>query len=397
MKPRLIILLFAFCVAQNMKAQITSLGLVEECDISSVDLKGAMRFVPELSFVDDYLYVATPKGLYRYLCDGSEESAGWEKLPLTDQLVLTFVVRDDTLIALTRDELLVSLDGGMTTRSLPVEDVTDNGKKPLLGMAVHPHDANKIFVSSELKLMHTHDGGTTWKDICYDDGSPVLLTRLFYNPHDVNQLVGYYNKGYWPIATSMRYSHNGGFEWNPVDVAVGGELWVTSYSETYNIAFHPTMENRIILCGLCCYGISEDGGASWTGIFNTELNQLAANLTDIVYDKRNPDILYGLGIRYSNSGITVIQRSTDGGYTWEEIFNKTIAPKGHAISFDMKDNLLALYTGNGIYLLDVDAVDTSVSPIVNDENESTYYDIQGRKVAHPTRGIYIKDGRKVVF
>lgn len=395
MKTRLMIVLLAFCVARGMMAQITSLGLAEECDLSSVDLKGAMEFVPELSFVDNSLYVATPKGLYRYLCDGSRDSAEWEKLPLTDQLVLTFVVRDDTLIVLTRDELLVSLDGGVTAKSLPVEEATDSGKKPLRGMAVHPHDANRIFVSSALKLMYTHDGGTTWEEICYDDGSRILLTRLFYNPHNVNQLVGYYNVAQW--ASHLRYSHNGGLRWSPVDIATGGELWDKGYSETYNIAFHPILENRIILCGSNSYGISEDGGASWTGIFNTELDQLAAYLTDIVYDKRNSDILYGLDTKYTQSGITVILRSTDGGYTWEEIFYETIAPKGHAISFDMRDNLLALYTGNGIYLLDVDAIDTSVSPIVNDGSESVYYDLTGRKVSHPTRGIYIKDGRKVVM
>ena len=27
--------------------------------------------------------------------------------------------------------------------------------------------------------------------------------------------------------------------------------------------------------------------------------------------------------------------------------------------------------------------------------DSPYYDLQGRKVANPTRGIYIKDGKKV--
>ena len=395
MKPRLIILLFVFCVAQGMTAQITPLGLVKESDLSAVDRQGVMEFVPELSFVGDYLYVATPKGLYRYLCDESEDPAEWEKLPLTDQLVLTFVVRDDTLIVLTRDELLVSLDGGMTAKSLPVEEATDSGKKPLRGMAVHPHDANRIFLSSALKLMYTHDGGTTWEEICYDDGSRILLTRMFYNPHNVDQLVGYYNVVQW--ASHLKYSHNGGFGWSSVDIAAGGELWDKGYSETFNIAFHPTMEDRIIICGSNSYGISEDGGASWAGIFHTELNQLAAYLTDVVYDKRNPEILYGIPFQYTSSGITVIQRSTDGGYTWEEIFKESIVPEGHAISCDMKDNLLALYTDNGIYLFDVDAIDTSVSPIVSDGSESACYDLMGRKTIHPTRGIYIKDGRKVMF
>ena len=40
----------------------------------------------------------------------------------------------------------------------------------------------------------------------------------------------------------------------------------------------------------------------------------------------------------------------------------------------------------------------SVDDIYMDFNSVTpYYDLMGRPVANPTRGIYIKDGRKVVI
>ena len=39
----------------------------------------------------------------------------------------------------------------------------------------------------------------------------------------------------------------------------------------------------------------------------------------------------------------------------------------------------------------------SVDDIERESIDAAYYDLMGRKVAHPTRGIYIKDGRKVVF
>jgi len=39
----------------------------------------------------------------------------------------------------------------------------------------------------------------------------------------------------------------------------------------------------------------------------------------------------------------------------------------------------------------------SVAPSVVNKFPTPYYDLQGRKVANPTRGIYIKDGRKVVI
>lgn len=42
-------------------------------------------------------------------------------------------------------------------------------------------------------------------------------------------------------------------------------------------------------------------------------------------------------------------------------------------------------------------LDTSISPIVAPNTDTPYYDLQGRPVANPTRGIYIKNGRKVVL
>ena len=39
----------------------------------------------------------------------------------------------------------------------------------------------------------------------------------------------------------------------------------------------------------------------------------------------------------------------------------------------------------------------SVAPSVVNRAPTPYYDLQGRKVANPTHGIYIKDGRKVII
>ena len=393
MRPRFIIMLFAFCVAQGITAQITPLGLVEESNLSAVDKKGAMYFVPELSFVDDYLYVATPKGLYRYLCDESGSEAEWEKLPLTDKLVLDFEVRGDTLIVLTREQLLFSSDGGKTTQSISIEEVNDSGKWALSGMAIHPYNVQQMYATCGAKLMRTQNGGVTWEEICYDDGSHIQMTRLFYNPHNPNSIIGFYNKGFTPHYGHLLFSHDGGSAWE----SGKGKYTGNNTSEIHNIAFHPTIEDRVFVCGSSVYGLSEDSGASWTGIFEPEWGQCVVFITDIIYDSHNFDILYGAEM-FPNEGATTVVYSTDGGYTWETFFSESIVPKGHVLAMDMKDNLLALYTfSGGIYLLDVDAINTSVSPIVDDGSESAYYDIQGRKITHPTRGIYIKDGRKVVI
>ena len=391
MKSRLYTLFLALFLTQGMTAQLTSLGLVEESDIAAAEMDGIkylyMHYIPELSFVDDYLYVATPNGLYRCLYRTLSE---WEKLPLTDEAVLDFEVRQDTVIALTRNQLLYSLDDGKTVNTIPRTDVMGESVWLLEGMAVHPNNAMQIYVTDGVKLMCTHNGGATWEEMINE--KQIELTRLFYNPHDANQLVGFYNISAIDCVT-MYYSQDGGEHWvSPEGNCVDGNI-----AEIHNVTFHPTIKERAAVCGIGVYGLSHDGGASWAGVFKPN-GKCVVSITDVQFDMRNPDILYGAERDLRHKGTTTVLRSTDGGYTWDEFFSESVAPNAHVLSFDMKDNLLALYTyAGGIYLLDVDAVDTAVAPVMNGEGTAPYYDLMGRKVTQPTRGIYIKEGRKVVI
>ena len=391
MKSRLFPLFLALFLTQGMTAQLTSLGLVEESDIAAAEEDGIkylyMHYIPELSFVDDYLYVATPNGLYRCLYKAFSE---WERLPLTDEAVLDFEVRGDTLIVLTRNQLLYSLNDGETANTISRTDIMGESIWLLEGMAVHPNNAMQIYVTDGAKLMHTHDGGSKWEGASNEE--QIGLTRLFYNPHDANQLVGYYNISAIDCVT-MFYSPNGGAHWvSPEGNCVDGNI-----AEIHNVTFHPTIKERAAVCGIGVYGLSYDGGASWTGVFKPN-GKCIVSITDVLFDMRNPDILYGAERDLRHEGTTTVLRSTDGGYTWDEFFSESVAPKAHVLSFDMKDNLLALYTyAGGIYLLDVDAIGTSISPVVSGGGTAPYYDLMGRKVTQPTRGIYIRDGRKVVI
>ena len=62
------------------------------------------------------------------------------------------------------------------------------------------------------------------------------------------------------------------------------------------------------------------------------------------------------------------------------VYSRSIDQYGNASNWTMKK----------IHLMNIDSI---AAP----ENHSPYYDLQGREVARPTRGIYIKDGRKVVI
>ena len=262
----------------------------------------------------------------------------------------------------------------------------------LEGMAVHPYNAMQLFVTNGIQLMHTYNGGSEWEETDY--GKPVGFNRLFYNPHNASKIIGFYNVSSVARGVRLRFSHDGGDNW---EYAKGHFKIEGSPAEVLNVDFHPTDENKAAICGENIYAFSDDNGITWNGVFGSN-GRCVASITDVQFDMRNPDILYGAEDNYHYEGTTTVLRSTDGGYTWEKFFNESITTNGTVLSLDMKDNLLALYTyAGGIYLLDVDAVNASVAPVVNEEGTAPYYDLMGRKVAQPTRGIYIREGRKVVI
>lgn len=398
MKTCIASLLLMFFIAQGLMAQLISLGLVEESNIEKEIPNGIKRgyfyFTPELQFVsDNQLYAGTPNGLYR--CNISSPNAvKWEKLPITDDIIEDFEIRGDTVIVLSRKELLLSIDGGMTAlRRFSDTVFLDSAYiRELHNIAVHPNDAKRFYVAHGISyLSYTDDLGLSWSKI-----SDTGLTDLYYSPHDPMNLVGYGNNKMYD-ATGAYVSTDGGLNWEYARRISG------TIGETYRIAFHPADSNKLVVCGNGVYALSDDGGASWSRTYLAGYEQdkrQTAYLFDVVYDARNPDTLYGAnmytGFELDTDTMKVV-RSTDGGITWSEFFAAQMTNKGNLLRMDIKENLLALYTSaNGIYLLDVDAVDTSIPAMKNEEMITTpYYDLQGRPVESPTRGIYIKDGKKI--
>jgi hypothetical protein len=102
----------------------------------------------------------------------------------------------------------------------------------------------------------------------------------------------------------------------------------------------------------------------------------------MIYDPRNPDILYGADLTalYETDKKTRILRSTDGGFSWDAFY--TIEDMAFVKSMSMHDNLLAIAIGNGdIYLLDVDAVGKRT-------DSKPYLVTEGKEWAICTTGAY---------
>ncbi len=338
--------MLSLCITQVMMAQLTSLGLVEESELVSkwsAIKEGALGFVPKLSFNGDYLYAATPNGLFR---SSSASLDKWEKLPFTDELVVDFAVHEDTLIAISRNELFVSVDNGQTVKALSKIELMGDDIS-LQGVAVSPTDAKEVIVTNGYRLAVTHDGGAQWSMV-----EDVHLTKLYYNPLETNSFIGFNN------STAINecyyyYSTDGYSQWKDSEHFYEG---LGNIAELYDIAFHPTQKGRVIACGLGRYSISDSHGASWTHICDSRYSPIV-NVTDVEYDKRDPDILYAADMTAKYTNQLTILRSTDGGYTWDNFYS--VAGEGaHALSISLQDNQLAIYTySKGIFLLDVDAVE----------------------------------------
>lgn len=370
MKTRVFHFFLLLFFVQGAMAQLTSLGLVEEVHCAVKPYAP----LPLLEVSDNYLYASTSKGLYRYALDGAEE---WEQVIATDEYVSDFAVRGDTVIVSTVNQLYISYDGGTAVNTVTMERIYDGFLAEIsidrkgAGVGMHPYNAKHVYVAHSGCVAYTGDGGLTWsriKDV--GDGSACDLS---YNPLDTLQIVGYMNNNrYWTGHICMSLDGGKSFE------SYGdGQVYIMG------ILFHPTDKNKLIAYGDVYY-MTNGSPDDW----NRSPSADTRTLMDVVYDPYNPETLYGVTA-------ASVKRSTDGGFTWSEIYNmQGIATS--LVSIAIHDRTLYLCTSDkGVYALDLTAA--SMSPLIEDEGAPVYYDLQGRKVTNPTRGIYIKDGKKVAI
>jgi len=404
MKTRSLTICVALCLAQGIMAQHISLGLADESSIyKAVSEHGInrpfMNYIPQIGFIGDELYVATPKGLF--VKNVSDNSLEWNKLSVTDTLVVDFAVRGDTMSVLTCDTLYLSTDRGRSYSTTPLETIIGDDpydSRKLYHVSLHPNDARRIYVAYQ-GVSHSSDFGKSWQKLpdrieVSGFGMSYAPVGVLYNPNDPTNMIAYCNIAAYN-GSDLFYSCDAGASWS---ISFFGESIV---SEIYRVAFHPTDKNKMIVCGLGTYLMQEQQGQRLENIYRPDdryQSNLLVNLYDVIYDTRNPNILYGADIVPIEDKNIVILRSTDGGLSWEEFYRIECKDYDYASRLAIKDNMLAIYSyASGIYLLDVDAVETSVPTIEKDISDTPYYDLQGRKVANPTRGIYIKDGKKVIL
>ncbi|MCM1532079.1 MAG: T9SS type A sorting domain-containing protein [Bacteroides sp.] len=288
-------------------------------------------YSPKLRLYGDTLYVPTTTGLYRKCLSDTNSvmsRVGFEGLSVVD-----IVKQGECIMALLYGNpqagarcLFLSEDGGRTCRDItyPLQETIRRAEiefglptENTFRLLVNPLNANTIWlIFSDLypAFYRTYDFGRTWNFVWPEIKGyhPVLA----YHPLDTTMVFTAGSQPSVCVYASM------------VNYLIGtDENWHSSYRGSgsygiYDLAFHPENPDIMMLSDVT-HGLfkSADQGQTWIQIKGTE----EYGITKIVFDERNPEMIYGLSqvLWYWDLGpeyVVTMYRSDNGGETWNEIY-----------------------------------------------------------------------------
>ncbi len=269
------------------------------------------------------LYAGTNRGIYRT----EDGAASWQELKngiSTDFAVIDIVIdpKDPEVIYALGNEnsgFYKSIDGGDQWSELNI--VLSESDGALYSLAIDPKNTEVLYVAGfGCGFFQTINGGDTWSrislgEVCNDEISRIETITV--SPHDANIIY---------IGTSPRAS--------PLDTGGGGSIlvskdqgdtWSTLLSESpldgrivYTIVVDPVnpdiiyfgtdgMDDPVNFFGLAYK--STDGGKTWNAIYDTNIGGMD-RVYSIALNPDQPEMLYVAGGRSFNF-------SVDGGATWE--------------------------------------------------------------------------------
>lgn len=247
--------------------------------------------------------------------------------------------------------------------SLPVwECITDSTRLPVLGtrdFAFEPGNPDVIYIGTGMRyplelrrsygfgLLKSTDGGSTWNPTGLTFDPPGGMEEVVHQvlvhpgiPDTVHVLCGknYYRSADAGVTFELKKT-------NPYPCPAG---WESAFRD---LVFKPGDPRTLYLTTDASYFfISKNGGEDWREINVADLGVEGDVLRmDVAVSKQHPDLIY-LGCVTKNE---VILRSTDGGETWQKVFDKRLntSYEKHAFTISPSDDNV-LYIG-GLYIMQV--------------------------------------------
>ena len=357
---------------------------------------------PRMHVEGNILYVCTSQGLYsKDISDNYNEwqLAGFEGVPLQD-----YVRRGSDMLALRYNKggnfLLLSHDGGKTYEDVTPEIFRQEKYEVLPSLAQHPSDPNTLLISSIYwGIFRSTDFGQTWEKLIehiYGNeaasfiGFHPILSSIIYNSGE-----GYIFEGH------INISYDDGQTWNDH----GSSLGFPGDNCVHRPAFHPTNPDYWVAGGEGCAFLSDDSGQAWSVQDYQGSVRGGTYWYFSVFDNDSPNIVYMAGSERKNGDVKAMY-STDSGMTWS--IPLTVTKEQHQVALNWVNDLqqtrdrLLIYTESDVYEILKSELFAQALPIrniisVTSEEPSENYDLSGRPlITTPAKGIYIRDGKKVV-
>lgn len=247
-------------------------------------------------------------------------------------------------------------------------------------------DPNKVFLScsgDSAGLYYSPDQCASWVKVF--DGAIDFFIADYKGPL---LAVGYTDDEH---TTHICMSNDDGATWR--------EVYTKADVRVMGATIHPASSADL----MCVYGdeilvITNDGGATWKEM------ALPAGTVDVGFQYNNDYELYAAV--NGEEGMS-LWHSKNLGDSWQCGYTLPSDSSDLIIDMDVYFFYICWLTRSGcVYRLfqgkdsfellnDYEAMFSNIRSRQSDEPFTPYYDLQGRPVANPARGIYIKDGKKI--
>ena len=237
------------------------------------------------------------------------------------------------------DGVYKSTDGGHTWRSMGLADT-----RHISRVRIHPKDPDIVYVSAlghafgpneDRGVFRSRTGGKSWEKILYvsEDSGAVDLSLDQRNPRIIYAAIWQTKRSPWNLVSGgpesgIYKSVDGGDNWTDITLNTGlpGDI-----KGRIGISVSPARSDRVwAIVEAKDRGLyrSDDGGLNWDRVSDDpKLIQRPWYYAHVFADPKDPDTVWILN--------TLVWKSTDGGYT----FNEVKMPHGdhHDLWIDPKD------------------------------------------------------------
>lgn len=254
--------------------------------------------------------ISPASGFGGVLYRSADGGATWAQVPAFINMTIYHVdfAADGTAYAGTQDGVFISSDDGVTWTA---SNLGIGPNDTVLSLAIDQADADVIWAgvadalgSQPVNLMRSNDGGATWANRTPPLAGPMSANDISIDPGDPDTVIAVFAGGL-----------GGGAVWVTTD---GGTTWT---DRTGTLPANPLRAvaydgSRLLVGGGQLFGSqfvglyeSSDLGVTWTALHDGTWPLRV--VTGIALDPNDPDVILA-----STDGAG-INRSTDGGATWE--------------------------------------------------------------------------------